>query len=102
VPGAKTAYDIYTVTGNTEYTATKDIDVVHFSQMDSTEQPVLKISVGEKLTRSVYLGEGFCQYVVENTQTEIQTDCAQIGDNSDFAKLDLPSHGTEQWIKFDC
>jgi hypothetical protein len=98
----KTPYEIYSVVGNTEYTAKKDIEVLHYSQDQSEENPKLKVAAGQKLTRSVYLGEGFCQYVVGNTEIEIQTDCAQVGDNADFAKTDLPSHSSEQWIKFDC
>lgn len=98
----KTPYEIYTVAGNTEYTATKDIEVTFFDNSAAGETKKLTVANGEKLTQAVYLGEGFCQYVVGNTRLEIQTDCAQVGDNIDFAKTDLPAHPTEQIIKFSC
>lgn len=98
----KTDYEIYSVIGNTVYTATKDLEVVHHVQPDTDENPILKMSAGQKLSRSVYLGEGFCQYVVGDSQKEIQTDCASVSDNADFAVTELPAHKTEQWIKFEC
>lgn len=98
----KTPYDLYTVTGNTEYTATKDIEVTFFDDSAAGEYKKMTVTKGEKLTQAVYLSEGFCQYVVGGTRPEIQTDCAQVGDNNDFVKADLPSHPTEQVIKFSC
>lgn len=96
----KTPYEIYTVTGITEYVASKDVEISYSEVVGQTSK--LKLAAGEKLTRAVYLGEGFCQYVVGNTQKEIQTDCAEIGDNTDLVKTDYPTHATEQWIKFSC
>jgi hypothetical protein len=98
----KTPYELYTVTGNAEYTATKDIEVTFFDNNAVGEYKKMTVASGEKLTEAVYLGEGFCQYVVGGARTEIQTDCAQVGDNNDFVKTDLPSHPTEQVIKLSC
>lgn len=98
----KTAFEFYSVIGDTVYTATKDLEVVHNVQPDSDENPILKMSAGQRLSRSVYLAEGFCQYVVEDSQKEIETDCAAVSDNADFVVTELPAHKMEQWIKFDC
>jgi hypothetical protein len=98
----KTPYEIFTVTGITDYTATKDTEITYFSETEVGQSIKLSLAAGEKLTRSVYLSEGFCQFVIGNTQKEIQTDCGQVDNNPNFVKTELPSHGTEQWIKFSC
>jgi hypothetical protein len=98
----KTPYEIYTVTGIIDYTATKDTEINYFSETEVGHSIKLSLAAGEKLTRSVYLSEGSCQFVIGNTQKEIQTDCGQVDNNPNFLKTELPSHGTEQWIKFSC
>ena len=98
----ETPYEIYTVTGITDYSATKDTEITYITETDLGQDNKLSLAAGDKLTRAVYLSEGYCQYVIGDTQKEIQTDCGQVDNNPNFAKTELPSHGTEQWIKFSC
>lgn len=98
----KSKADFFTITGYTEYVAKKDIEIQYLADEEPLQTITEKISKGEKLSKAIYLGEGFCQFTVDKSQAEVELDCAQVDDNADFEKVDRPAHATEQWIKFSC
>jgi hypothetical protein len=91
----------YTITPASTYTAKQPGDFKY--NTDGADEAVLPLKTGDKLTRAVYLSEGFCQVSValDGKETEVGTSCTNLEENEALENT-VGGGQVEQWLYVRC